>query len=84
MPKSDARSLITFFGYNSTGINVKFKFTLSLVSNPAFVDGFLFPYRQRSLLQKEFAMTMEDTELSSTALGNDPYKRYSLFTLNGE
>ncbi|KAL9958596.1 hypothetical protein ACROYT_G035630 [Oculina patagonica] len=33
--------------------------------------------RQRSLLQKEFAMTLEDTELSSTALGNDPYRSVS-------
>lgn len=50
MPKSDARSLITFFGYNSTGINVKFKFTLSLVSNPAFVDVFFFVPIQTALI----------------------------------
>ena len=38
-------------------------------------------FRKRRNLRNDLAMTPEDTELSSSALGTDPFERYVVLTI---
>lgn len=77
LAKGESCSPVTFKKQNSCLSLAVWSSIVEQLRNQHFLF-LLFPYRQGTLLRKEFTMTTEDAQLSSMALRNDPYKRYSL------